>query len=99
MPRVCSCCVHCKLPAVYFELILTDIYLGVAEGPVGMIVCPSRELARQTHEVINGYITALREDGFPELHSLLVMGGIDMKTQVHPFPHVVLCAVHLALFI
>ncbi|EIE26736.1 P-loop containing nucleoside triphosphate hydrolase protein [Coccomyxa subellipsoidea C-169] len=51
------------------------------EGPVGMIVCPSRELARQTHEVIQGYITAMKEDGLPELRSLLVMGGIDMRTQ------------------
>ncbi len=47
-----------------------------------MIVCPSRELARQTHEVIQGYITAMKEDGLPELRSLLVMGGIDMRTQV-----------------
>ncbi|BDA40614.1 DEAD-box ATP-dependent RNA helicase 35 [Coccomyxa sp. Obi] len=51
------------------------------EGPVGLIVCPSRELARQTHEVITGYITAMKEDGLPELRSLLVMGGIDMRTQ------------------
>jgi ATP-dependent RNA helicase DDX41 len=52
------------------------------EGPVGMIVCPSRELARQTHEVIQGYIQALKEDGYPQLRSLLVMGGVDMKQQV-----------------
>lgn len=52
------------------------------EGPIGMIVCPSRELARQTHEVIEGYIKSLKEDGWPELRSLLVMGGIDMRTQV-----------------
>ncbi|KAK9916334.1 hypothetical protein WJX75_001332 [Coccomyxa subellipsoidea] len=51
------------------------------EGPVGLIVCPSRELARQTHEVIQGYTTAMKEDGLPELRSLLVMGGIDMRTQ------------------
>ncbi len=49
---------------------------------MGLIVCPSRELARQTHEVITGYITAMKEDGLPELRSLLVMGGIDMRTQV-----------------
>jgi hypothetical protein len=47
-----------------------------------MIVCPSRELARQTFEVINGYTASLRQDGHPELRSLLVMGGVDMKTQV-----------------
>lgn len=52
---------------------------------MGLIVCPSRELARQTFEVINGYIGALKEDGHPELRSLLVMGGIDMKMQVCVF--------------
>ena len=56
-------------------------WLCAGEGPVGLIVCPSRELARQTFEVINGYTAALREDGHPELRSLLVMGGVDMKTQ------------------
>jgi superfamily II DNA/RNA helicase len=25
------------------------------EGPVGLILCPSRELARQTYEIITGY--------------------------------------------
>ena len=56
---------------------------GVAgEGPVGLIVCPSRELARQTHEVIMGYIQSLKQDGFPELRALLAMGGIDMREQV-----------------
>ncbi len=52
------------------------------EGPVGLIVCPSRELARQTHEVIMGYIQSLKQDGFPELRALLAMGGIDMREQV-----------------
>lgn len=30
------------------------------EGPLGLIICPSRELARQTAEVLSGYINALR---------------------------------------
>ncbi len=49
---------------------------------MGLIVCPSRELARQTQEVITGYLDALRGGGAPELRSLLVMGGIDMRQQV-----------------
>ncbi len=49
---------------------------------MGLIVCPSRELARQTQEVITGYLEALRAEGAPELRSLLVMGGIDMRQQV-----------------
>ena len=31
------------------------------EGPVGLIVCPSRELARQTYDIIVEYSAALRE--------------------------------------
>lgn len=30
------------------------------EGPVGMILCPSRELARQTFEIINGMVATLQ---------------------------------------
>ena len=56
------------------------------EGPVGLIVCPSRELARQTHEVIMGYIQSLKQDGDPELRALLAMGGIDMREQVCAHP-------------
>lgn len=69
---------------------------------MGLIVCPSRELARQTFEVINGYTGALREDGHPELRSLLVMGGVDMKTQArtHACPHTTLGRVgHVAMWI
>ncbi|KAJ8317326.1 hypothetical protein KUTeg_005230 [Tegillarca granosa] len=35
------------------------------EGPYGLIICPSRELARQTHEILNYYSKCLAEDGFP----------------------------------
>jgi ATP-dependent RNA helicase DDX41 len=51
------------------------------EGPVGLIVCPSRELARQTLDVVNGLTAALRGDGYPELRSMLCIGGVDMRTQ------------------
>ncbi len=49
---------------------------------MGLIVCPSRELARQTHEVVTGYINSLKKDGYPQLRALLAMGGIDMREQV-----------------
>ena len=45
------------------------------------MICPSRELARQTHDVIKGYTTALLQAGYPQLRSLLCMGGIDMRQQ------------------
>uniref|UniRef100_A0A7R9V1X9 RNA helicase n=1 Tax=Chlamydomonas euryale TaxID=1486919 RepID=A0A7R9V1X9_9CHLO len=51
------------------------------EGPVGLVICPSRELARQTHEIVEQYCKALMEDGYPELRTMLCMGGVDSKIQ------------------
>ncbi|KAF7729748.1 DEAD (Asp-Glu-Ala-Asp) box polypeptide 41 [Apophysomyces ossiformis] len=51
------------------------------EGPIGMILCPSRELARQTHEGICQMADMLAKGGFPQLRSLLCIGGIDMRDQ------------------
>ncbi|KAL4424987.1 hypothetical protein ABPG77_002872 [Micractinium sp. CCAP 211/92] len=51
------------------------------EGPVGLIMCPSRELARQTFDIVVEYAEALKQDGYPELRTLLAIGGVDMKTQ------------------
>ena len=52
------------------------------EGPVGLIVCPSRELARQTYEGCQLLCNALKESGkYPELRSLLCIGGINMAEQ------------------
>eukprot|EP01103_Thecamoeba_quadrilineata_P016138 TRINITY_DN5316_c0_g1_i3.p1 TRINITY_DN5316_c0_g1~~TRINITY_DN5316_c0_g1_i3.p1 ORF type:complete len:618 (-),score=91.39 TRINITY_DN5316_c0_g1_i3:112-1965(-) len=51
------------------------------EGPIGLIVCPSRELARQTYEVCCYYANALYKAGFPQLRSLLCIGGVNMKEQ------------------
>ena len=56
--------------------------MSAGEGPLGLVVCPSRELARQTHEVIKGYTTALLQAGYPQLRSLLCIGGIDMRQQM-----------------
>ena len=57
------------------------------EGPCGLIICPSRELARQTFEVIEGYTQQLANAGYPQLHTLLCIGGIDMKAQTDQFKH------------
>ena len=46
--------------ALQFEMALP---LTRGEGPVGLIVCPSRELARQTYEVITHFTTSLFESG------------------------------------
>ncbi|KAM0866928.1 hypothetical protein ACQ4PT_042355 [Festuca glaucescens] len=52
------------------------------EGPFGMIICPSRELAKQTYDVIEMFLAPLKQAGFPEIRPLLCIGGIDMRTQL-----------------
>jgi len=54
------------------------------EGPYGIILCPSRELARQTHEVVEFFCNALGSGGYPQLRSQLIMGGEDRRAQVDP---------------
>uniref|UniRef100_A0A7S0YDJ7 RNA helicase n=1 Tax=Polytomella parva TaxID=51329 RepID=A0A7S0YDJ7_9CHLO len=49
------------------------------EGPIGMVISPSRELAMQTHEIAEQYCQALCEDGYPELRAMLCIGGLDPK--------------------
>jgi len=71
------------LPLVMFALEAeTKLPLIGGEGPVGMIVCPARELARQTHEVAEFFCDYLHQNGHPELRCLLLMGGEDMKSQM-----------------
>ncbi|KAK7021055.1 hypothetical protein VNI00_017544 [Paramarasmius palmivorus] len=54
------------------------------EGPVGVIRCPSRELANQTYEKVLTWTDALAQDGkYPRLNTLLCMGGISMNDQSH----------------
>ncbi|KAI8582175.1 hypothetical protein K450DRAFT_229381 [Umbelopsis ramanniana AG] len=51
------------------------------EGPIGLIICPSRELAQQTFEGLLAMSQYLSKGGFPQLRSLLCMGGINMREQ------------------
>ena len=51
------------------------------EGPVGLCLSPSRELARQTYEVVTEFTKSLVKGGYPPLNTMLCMGGIDMKEQ------------------
>ncbi|KAI0956954.1 hypothetical protein AcW1_005505 [Taiwanofungus camphoratus] len=54
------------------------------EGPVGVILCPSRELATQTYENVVTWTVALAKDGkYPQLNVLLCIGGIAMGEQSH----------------
>jgi ATP-dependent RNA helicase DDX41 len=53
------------------------------EGPFGIILSPSRELARQTWEVVDRYCEALGSKGFPRLRALLAIGGEDRAEQLN----------------
>jgi ATP-dependent RNA helicase DDX41 len=55
------------------------------EGPVGVVLCPSRELASQTYENVLAWTGALKDGGFPAVNTLLCMGGISMAEQSHVF--------------
>ena len=52
------------------------------EGPYGLIICPSRELANQTAEVLDYYTKATREVGLPRVRTVLCIGGFSLKTQL-----------------
>mmetsp|Transcript_9432 Transcript_9432/g.18706 ORF Transcript_9432/g.18706 Transcript_9432/m.18706 type:complete len:799 (-) Transcript_9432:63-2459(-) len=75
---------------ITFTLPLVIMALGMemrepvvgSEGPFGIIMGPSRELQAQTYEVIQGFIKALSDDGFPELRAILAIGGQDKREQL-----------------
>merc|ERR1719228_1369701 len=46
------------------------------EGPYGLIICPSRELAKQIHETIEYYCEGMRKQGLPTLRTALAIGGV-----------------------
>lgn len=71
------------LPAVMASLEMeAKLPFVRGEGPVGLIICPSRELARQTYEQSIAICTALKESGeYPEIRNLLCIGGINMGDQ------------------
>ena len=54
--------------------------LQEGEGPVGIVICPSRELARQTHAITVQHAAALAAAGWPETRHLLCVGGEDTRS-------------------
>eukprot|EP00928_Gymnodinium_smaydae_P061390 TRINITY_DN45478_c0_g1_i1.p1 TRINITY_DN45478_c0_g1~~TRINITY_DN45478_c0_g1_i1.p1 ORF type:complete len:680 (+),score=197.48 TRINITY_DN45478_c0_g1_i1:104-2041(+) len=54
------------------------------EGPYGLVIAPSRELAHQTYEVLEFYTDQLVEHhpNFPKLRSVLTIGGLSTGNQV-----------------
>ncbi|KAI0085390.1 P-loop containing nucleoside triphosphate hydrolase protein [Irpex rosettiformis] len=73
------------LPLIMFALEEeTRLPFTRGEGPVGVILCPSRELASQTYENVLTWTAALSTGGrYPQLNTLLCIGGISMGEQSH----------------
>ncbi|KAL1137704.1 hypothetical protein AAG570_009400, partial [Ranatra chinensis] len=49
------------------------------EGPYGLIICPSRELAKQTYDIIQHYTGAMQKHGSPQIRPVLAIGGIPVS--------------------
>ncbi|CAB3367540.1 Hypothetical predicted protein [Cloeon dipterum] len=49
------------------------------EGPYGLIICPSRELAKQTFDIIQHFTEYLKRQGLPEIRSCLSIGGVPVS--------------------
>uniref|UniRef100_A0A6B2L0B7 RNA helicase n=1 Tax=Arcella intermedia TaxID=1963864 RepID=A0A6B2L0B7_9EUKA len=70
------------LPMLLFSLEEElKMHLVQGEGPFGLILCPSRELAAQTFNVIKEHVDALESSGYPRLNLMLVTGGTKTHTQ------------------
>ncbi|KAL6206027.1 hypothetical protein ACLB2K_023278 [Fragaria x ananassa] len=70
------------LPMVMMAL-QEEILMPIApgEGPFGLVICPSKELARQTFELVQEFVNAMEEAGRPKIRPLLCIGGVDKKSQ------------------
>ncbi|PQQ06573.1 DEAD-box ATP-dependent RNA helicase 35-like [Prunus yedoensis var. nudiflora] len=52
------------------------------QGPFGLIICLSRELAKQIYEVVEEYMVPMRHAGYPKIRLLLCIDGVDMCLQL-----------------
>jgi ATP-dependent RNA helicase DDX41 len=52
------------------------------EGPYGLIICPSRELARQTSLIIKNFVDFGVKDNYPNIRICLCVGGEPVKDQL-----------------
>lgn len=54
------------------------------EGPIGIILAPSRELARQTFEVVSEFCARISDTPeYPQLRTQLLIGGESTRDQVN----------------
>ena len=52
------------------------------EGPYGLIICPSRELAKQTFDIIQHFCGYVRKKGMPEIRICLAIGGVPVNEAI-----------------
>ena len=52
------------------------------EGPFGLILCPSRELARQTYEIAAHFCQHLAQSGTASLRAICTIGGVQLTEQL-----------------
>lgn len=79
-----------SMPMIMFALEEEmNMPLEAGEGPIGLILAPSRELARQTYEVVDYFLQAIGDyrdhNGryvYPRLRSTLCIGGEDGRAQI-----------------
>jgi ATP-dependent RNA helicase DDX41 len=55
--------------------------LRAGEGPIGLLLCPSRELAKQTHDIAVELAETVASSGYPRIQSMLCIGGVPMREQ------------------
>lgn len=46
---------------------------------LGLIICPSRELAKQTNDIIKHYNDWLYKTGSPQIRTCLAIGGVPVS--------------------
>eukprot|EP00559_Dactyliosolen_fragilissimus_P001108 CAMPEP_0184862076 /NCGR_PEP_ID=MMETSP0580-20130426/6607_1 /TAXON_ID=1118495 /ORGANISM="Dactyliosolen fragilissimus" /LENGTH=769 /DNA_ID=CAMNT_0027359799 /DNA_START=69 /DNA_END=2378 /DNA_ORIENTATION=+ len=59
------------------------------EGPIGIILAPSRELVRQTYDLVRDLCHAMSSSSshqrqYPTLHTSLIIGGENAREQLEP---------------
>lgn len=76
------------LPAIMFCL-EQEVRLPFVqnEGPYALIICPSRELAKQTHDIVRYYCGHLQQAGLPEIRSALAIGGTPITETMAVINH------------
>ncbi|XP_066157096.1 ATP-dependent RNA helicase abstrakt [Euwallacea fornicatus] len=52
------------------------------EGPYGLIICPSRELAKQTFDIIQFFCGHLRKKSMPVIRTCLCIGGVPVNEAI-----------------